>query len=95
MCNHDLEYKVPRLEFQWIIITTTKRPCRIVDFAVPADYRVKLKENEKRDKYQDLARGRKKTMEHESDADTNCNWCAHDSQQRIGKGTERIRVETI
>ena len=34
----------------------TKRTCRIVDFAVPADHRIKLKENKKRDKYVDLAR---------------------------------------
>ena len=27
-----------------------------MDFAVPADHRVKLKENEKKDKYSDLAR---------------------------------------
>ena len=32
----------------------TKRTCRIVDFAVPADHRVKLKERGKRDKYQTL-----------------------------------------
>ena len=31
------------------------RTCRLVDFAVPADHRVKIKENEKRDKYLDLA----------------------------------------
>ena len=30
--------------------------CKIVDFAVPADHRIKLKECEKRDKYLDLAR---------------------------------------
>ena len=33
-----------------------KRTSKMVDFAVPADHRVKLKENEKKDKYQDLAR---------------------------------------
>ena len=33
-----------------------KRICKIVDFAVPADQRIKLKECEKRDKYLDLAR---------------------------------------
>ena len=33
-----------------------KRICRIVDFAVSADHRVKLKESEKKDKYLDLAR---------------------------------------
>ena len=37
-----------------------KRTCPIVDFAVPADYRVKLKEGEKRDKYLDLDRELKK-----------------------------------
>ena len=30
--------------------------CKIVDFAVPADHRIKLKECEKKDKYLDLAR---------------------------------------
>ena len=33
-----------------------KRTCRVVDFTVPADHRVKLKESEKRVKYQDIAR---------------------------------------
>ena len=37
-----------------------KRTCRIVDFAVPVDPRVKLKGCEKRDKYLDLAREFKK-----------------------------------
>ena len=37
-----------------------KRTCKIVDFAVPADHRVKLKECEKKDKYLDLARELKK-----------------------------------
>ena len=36
-----------------------KRTYRIVDFAVPADHRVKLKENEKRHKYLHLAREQK------------------------------------
>ena len=39
-----------------MIIYKKKRACRIVDFAVPADQRVKLKESEKKDKYLDLAR---------------------------------------
>ena len=30
--------------------------CKIVDFAVSADHRIKLKECEKKDKYLDLAR---------------------------------------
>ena len=37
-----------------------KRTCKIVDFAVPADHRIKLKESEKKDRYLDLARELKK-----------------------------------
>ena len=37
-----------------------KRIYKIVDFAVPADHRIKLKECEKKDKYPDLARELKK-----------------------------------
>ena len=37
-----------------------KRICKTVDFAVPADHRINLKENEKKDKYLDLARELKK-----------------------------------
>ena len=33
-----------------------KRTCKIFDFTVPADHRIKLKEYEKKDKYLDLAR---------------------------------------
>ena len=45
-----------------IIITKKKRKENLqnVDFAVPADHRIKLKECEKRDKYLDLARELKK-----------------------------------
>ena len=37
---------------------------------------VKLKENGKRDKYQDPAREPKKSVEYESDGDISCNGCA-------------------
>ena len=43
-----------------IIINKKKRICIIVDFAVPADHRIKLKESEKKGKYLDLARELKK-----------------------------------
>ena len=39
-----------------ITINKKKRTCKIVDLASPFDHRVKLKENEKKDKYLDLAR---------------------------------------
>ncbi len=48
-----------------------KRTCKIVDFAVPADHRIKLKKSEKKDQYLDLARELKKTMEHEANLYTN------------------------
>ena len=41
-------------------INKKKRTRRIVNFAVPAEHRVKLKECEKRDKYLDLVRESKK-----------------------------------
>ena len=59
--------------------------CKIVDFAVPADHRIKLKECEKKDKYLDLARELKKTMEHEGDNYTNCDWCFWYSNYRTIK----------
>ena len=37
-----------------------KRICKIVDFAVPTDHIINLKESEKKDKYLDLARELKK-----------------------------------
>ena len=43
-----------------IIINKRKRICKIVDFAVPADHRLNLKQCEKKDKYLDYARELKK-----------------------------------
>ena len=42
-----------------VILTKNKRKkriCRIVNFTVPVDHRVKLKERKKRDMYLDLAK---------------------------------------
>ena len=38
-----------------------KRTCKIVDFAVPAEHGIKLKESEKKDKHLDLASELKKS----------------------------------
>ena len=54
-------------------------------------HRVKIKENEKSDKYQDIAR-ELKIMELECDSDTNCNWCTWNNSQRLGK---RLRNQKI
>ena len=61
-----------------------------MNFDVPTNCRVKIKESEKRYKYIDLAR-ELKTVEHEGDSDTNCVWFTCDNPQRIGKGIGRIR----
>ena len=58
-----------------IIINKRERICKMVDFAVPADHRINLKESVKKDKYLDLARELKKTVEHESNDCANCDWC--------------------
>ena len=47
---------IPARRTDLIIINKKKRICKIVDFAVPADHRINLKECEKKDKYLDLAR---------------------------------------
>ena len=64
-----------------------KRICKIIDFAVPAEHRIKLKECKKKDKYLDLARELKKTMEPEGDNYTNCDRCFWYSNKRIIKET--------
>ena len=45
-----------------------------MDFTVPVDHRVKIKENETRDKYLDLTRELLKTLEYEGDCYTNFRW---------------------
>ena len=60
-----------------------QRTCRIVDFAVPVDNRIKLKESEKKDKYLDLVRDLKKTMDHKNDNHTNRDWCFWYSHQGL------------
>ena len=59
-----------------------------MEFAVPADHRVEIKENEKIDKYFDVTSEKK--MEHESDGDTNINWCTRKYPQKLDKRAGRI-----
>ena len=74
-----MDHLIPTRRPDLKIINKKKRTRKIVDFAVPADNRVKLKECEKKDKYLDLARELKKTMEHACDNYTNGNWCIWNS----------------
>ena len=50
--DHLISARRPNL----VIVDEKKRTCRTVNFALPVDHRVKLKESRKRDKYLDLAR---------------------------------------
>ena len=59
----------------FIIINRKKRTCLSVDFAVPAEHKVKLKESKKKDKYLDLAMEFKENVEHENNSYTNYRWC--------------------
>ena len=61
----DFEIKIDHLISAWwpdliLVNKKKKRTCRIVDFAILVDPKVKLKESEKRDKHLDPARKLKK-----------------------------------
>ena len=58
--DHVISARRPDLIIIIIIKIIIKRTCKIVDFAVSADHRIKLKECEKKNKYLDLARKLKK-----------------------------------
>ena len=64
-----------------------KKICQIMDFAVPEDHQLKIKESEKIDKCLDLARELKKAMEHDSDGDTICGWYSWNNPQVVVKGS--------
>ena len=65
----------------------------MIDFAVPNDHKVKLKESEK-DKYQDFAEKLKKSLGHDDYTSCNlCSWCSyHRIDTRTG-GLENITRE--
>ena len=50
-------------------------PARAEGLVNMVEHKIKLRESEKKDKYLDLAWELKKTMEHEGDNYTNCDWC--------------------
>ena len=60
--NIQTDHLIPARRPDLIIINNKKKKkiCKIVDFAVPANHRINLKECEKKDKYLDLARELKK-----------------------------------
>ena len=53
-------YLIPARRLDLVVINKKKRICKIVDFAVPEDHRINLKECAKKDKFLDFARELKK-----------------------------------
>ena len=68
-------------------VLTTKTTCNLVDFVLPLEHGVKMKESKKIEKYLDLGRELKKTIGHKSDSDTNCCWSTWNGPQKPGKET--------
>ena len=58
--NIQTDHLIPARRPDLIVIDKRKRICKIVDFAVPADHRINLKESEKKYNYLDRARELKK-----------------------------------
>ena len=58
--NIQTDHLIPARRPDLIIINQKTRICKIVDFPVPEDHRINLKESEKNHKYLDLAREIKK-----------------------------------
>ena len=54
--NIQTDHLIPARRPDLIIINKRETVCKIVDFAVPMDHRINLKEIEEKDKYLDLAR---------------------------------------
>ena len=57
-----------------------------MDFAVSADHVIKIKENEKIDKYENLTGELNKKKNSEGDGDSNCSWYARNDYPRVEKG---------
>ena len=58
--NIQTDHLIPARRPDLIIINKKMRICKIVDFAIPAEHRINLKESEKKDKHLDLDRELKK-----------------------------------
>ena len=77
-----------------LIIIITKRRLQNYGLSCSADHSVKLKESVKSDKYLDLARKLKKTLEYKSDDYTIYNLCSWYSHQIIDTRTGGLGKKT-
>ena len=92
--NIQTDHLIPTRRSDLIIISKKKKKtCKIVDFVIPADHRVKLKKSERKNEYLDLASElKKKTVENESDVYTNYNICSWYSYRRIINVLEDLEI---
>ena len=63
---------------------TRRKKCHLVDFAIPVNHRLKIREKQKTDKCLDFARESWKSCTH---SNSNCSW---NGLQRPGKDKRRI-----
>ena len=70
-----------------LVVITKKENLPNWGLCCPSSLQSKIEKKEKKYKYLELARELKKTVEHDNEGVTNCNWCSWFSHQRIGTGT--------
>ena len=87
-----IDHQIRPWRSDWGVINKMKTR-RIVKFAIPSDYRVKIKENEKSAEYLDLARGQRIIMKHESNDDSNYSSCVWNRPQILAIGLEELEIE--
>ena len=84
------DHQISARQTDLVIVKKIKENLPNSGFAIPADHKVKIRGNEKRGKYINLARELKKTMKHEGVSDISCRRCTWDNPQRIDKGLGRL-----
>ena len=93
LCDFEMQIDclIPARRPDFVLIDKKKkRTCHLMDIAILADDRVKIKECEKTDKYMNLPRELKKTVELESNTYSKCTWCVRNGPQRLRKQTGGI-----
>ena len=73
-----------------VLIIKKKRTNYLMDFTIPADRKMKIKESEKIDKFLNLNKELKNAVALVGNSDTSYCWCTWNGPQRLGKRTGRI-----
>ena len=64
-----------------------KKICRLEDFTIQADHRMKKNKKRKRreTQVQRPCQRTEEAVEHKGDSDANCNWCTRNDPESVGK----------